>query len=50
MLIVVSLLAACGSGEGVGERPPRSPVAFVAQISINEVMVAQIDDASYFIR
>jgi cytochrome c556 len=50
MLIVVSLLAACGSGEGVSERLPRSPVAFAAQISINEVMVAQIDDASYFIR
>ncbi len=50
MLIVVSLLAACGSGEGVSERLPRSPVAFATQISINEVMVAQIDDVSYFIR
>lgn len=49
MLIVVSLLAACGSGEGVSERLPRTPVAFVAQISINEVMVAQIDHASHFI-
>jgi hypothetical protein len=49
MLIVVSLLTACGSGEGVGERLPVTSVAFVAQISINEVTVAQIDHPSHFI-
>ena len=48
-VIAVSLLAACGSGEGVVERRPKTPVPFVAQISINEVMIAQIDKAAHFI-
>lgn len=49
LVIVVSLLVACGSGGRVNEKSPRATVPFVADISINEVMVAQIDHAAHFI-
>lgn len=47
-LFAISLLVSCGSG-GVKERMPRTSIPFVADISINEVMVAQIDHAAHFI-
>lgn len=49
VLMAISQLVACGSGGGVNERLPRTPVPFVSDISINEVMVAQIDHAAHFI-
>lgn len=49
MLVAISQLVACGNGGRVNESSPRARVPFVSDISINEVMVAQIDHAAHFI-
>lgn len=42
------LLTACGGGDDLS-RAPRANIPFTSDISINEVMVGQIDHAAHFI-